>query len=68
MHKPTEVYGYSQVRTTLPRVTGVDKKGNGHTFSNVPAILNYTNGSQTTVTVLDRPHGKAIARLSSARF
>jgi hypothetical protein len=68
MHKPTEVYGYSQVRTVLPRVTGVDKNGLGQTFSNVPAILNYTNGQQTTVTVLDRPHGKAVARLSSARF
>lgn len=68
MHKPTEVYGYSQVRTTLPRVTGVSKNGQGYTFVNVPAILNYTDGVQTHVTVLDRPHGKAIARLSSARF
>jgi hypothetical protein len=68
MHKPSEVYGYSQVRTTLPRVTGVAKGGKGQTFTNVPAILNYTNGVQTTVTVLDKPFGKAIARLSSARF
>jgi hypothetical protein len=63
-----QVYGYSQVRTTLPKVTGVTKGGKGLTFSNVPAILNYTNGVQTTVTVLDKPFGKAVARLSAARF
>ena len=68
MSKASENYGYSQVRTTLPNLVGVDKSGKGHTFHNVPVILNRVNGAERSVTVLDRTNGKAIARLVSASF
>lgn len=68
MSKPTEVYGYTSVRTTVPTIVGVDSKGKGHTFHNASVILNRVNGSERSVTVLDRPNGKAVARLFSASF
>lgn len=63
-----QVYGYSQVRATLPNLVGVDKNGKGHTFHDVPVIQNRVNGRERSVTVLDKPNGKAIARLVSFSF
>lgn len=68
MSKPTEVYGYTSVRSTLPVLVGVDKKGKGHSFANVPVISNRVNGIERSVTVLDRPNGKAIARLVTSLY
>ncbi len=57
-------YGYSSVRTTLPVLSGEDKSGKAHVLTNVPVILNRVNGSERSVTVLDRPNGKATVRLT----
>lgn len=59
-------YGYSSIRTTLPVLSGEDSKGTAHVLSNVPVILNRVNGEQRSVTVLDRPNGKATVRLTRA--
>jgi len=64
----TEVYGYTSVRTTVPSIVGIDKSGRGRVFTNAPVILNRVNGTERSVTVLDRPNGKAVARLTSARY
>lgn len=61
-------YGYTSVRATVPGIVGVDKKGKGHTFGKSNVILNRVNGSERSVTVLDGPNGKAVARLVSARY
>ncbi len=60
-------YGYTSVRTTLPTVAGVDKKGKAHVLSNVPVILNRVNGKERSITVLsdNSNTGKAVIRLVS---
>lgn len=63
MHKPSETYGYTSVRTTLATVAGVDSKGVAHVLSDVPVILNRVNGRERSITVLDKPNGKAVVRL-----
>ncbi len=63
-----QVYGYTSIRTTLPNIVGVDKTGKGHTFANASVILNRVDGKDRSVTVLDAPNGKAVARLVSARY
>lgn len=58
-------YGYTSIRTNLTVVAGVDRKGQSHVFENVPVILNRVNGRERSVTVLDRPNGRAVARLTA---
>lgn len=61
-------YGYTGIRTTLPALAGKDKRGNAHTFQNVPVILNRVNGVERSVTVLSdsTPWGRKVATLTSA--
>jgi hypothetical protein len=67
MHQPAN-YGYTSVRTTLPVLSGTDAKGNAHTFTNVPVILNRVNGTERSVTVLNAPNGRATVRLSTFKY
>lgn len=61
-------YGYTGIRTTLPALAGKDSKGNAHTFTNVPVILNRVNGVERSVTVLtdSTPQGRKVTTLTSA--
>lgn len=63
-----QTYGYTGIRTTLPALAGKDKRGNAHTFQNVPVILNRVNGVERSVTVLSdsTPRGRKVATLTSA--
>jgi len=57
---------YSQRRMNVPFVAGTDKTGKVHAFSDAPVILNMNGDRLTSITVLDLPNGKAVARLPRA--